>query len=171
MKNTFLRLLAPVLILIPFAAGSAQTIGALVVAHGGDSAWNALVRESVAMLRLSGPVELSFLMGNEASKTRFQDAARRLAARGASEVVAVPLLVSSHSGHYEQIRYLSALTDSLDAVMREHLHHGGIERATSFPAAASRAPASFRISRGCQSVIPATLCCRIQPLPTGFPDG
>ena len=83
------------------------------------------------MLRLSGPVELSFLMGNEAGKTRFQDAAARLAARGAKEVVAVPLLVSSHSGHYEQIRYLSGKTDSLDAVMREHLHHAGIEPASA----------------------------------------
>jgi len=131
MKNRFLRLMAPALILIPFMGTDAQTIGTLVVAHGGDSAWNALVRESVAMLSLSGPVELSFLMGNEASKTRFQDAARRLAARGAKEVVAVPLLVSSHSGHYEQVRYLSGQVDSLDAVMREHLHHAGIERATA----------------------------------------
>jgi sirohydrochlorin ferrochelatase len=131
MKNRLLRLLAPALILIPFIGAGAQTIGTLVVAHGGDSAWNALVRESVAMLRLSGPVELSFLMGNEASRTRFQDAVARLAARGAKEVVAVPLLVSSHSGHYEQIRYLSGHTDSLDAVMREHLHHAGIEPATA----------------------------------------
>ena len=40
----------------------------------------------------------------------------------------VPLLVSSHSGHFEQIRWLAGQTDSLEPVMREHLHHGGIER-------------------------------------------
>jgi sirohydrochlorin ferrochelatase len=106
----------------------AQTVGTLVLAHGGDSIWNATVREGVARVRASGPVEVSFLMGPEARATRFQDAVAKLVARGATEIVAVPLLVSSHSGHYEQIRYLARLTDSLDVVMQEHLHHGGIER-------------------------------------------
>jgi sirohydrochlorin ferrochelatase len=68
-------------------------------------------------------------MGPEASTTRFQDAVGRLVAKGAREVVVVPLLVSSHSGHYEQIRYLARLTDTLDTVMQQHLHHAGIERA------------------------------------------
>ena len=81
------------------------------------------------MVRSDGPVEVSFLMGPEAARTRFQDAVKRLIDRGAKEVRVVPLLVSSHSGHYEQIRYLARLTDSLDIVMREHLHHAGIERA------------------------------------------
>jgi sirohydrochlorin ferrochelatase len=81
------------------------------------------------MVKDAGPVEVSFLMGPEAATTRFQDAVGRLMNKGAEEIAVVPLLVSSHSGHYEQIRYLSRLTDSLDAVMHEHLHHGGIERA------------------------------------------
>jgi sirohydrochlorin ferrochelatase len=67
-------------------------------------------------------------MGPESSRSRFQDAIDKLVTKGAQEVVAVPLLVSSYSGHYEQIRYLARLTDTLDTVMREHLHHGGIER-------------------------------------------
>lgn len=108
--------------------GSPQDVGTIVVAHGGDSIWNGLVKEGVRGLKLAGPVELSFLMGPEAATTRFQDAVERLIARGAKEVSVVPLLVSSHSGHYEQIRYLARLTDTLDVVMREHLHHGGIER-------------------------------------------
>ncbi len=108
---------------------AAQSIGTLIVAHGGDSTWNSLVRQTAGALSLSGPVEVSFLMGPEAQRTRFQDAAARLAQKGVREIVAVPLLVSSHSGHYEQIRYLAGKTDTLDAVMREHLHHGGIERA------------------------------------------
>ncbi len=112
-------------------AAVAQTVGTLVVAHGGDSIWNSLVRAGVRQLRLPGPVEISFLMGPEASRSRFQDAVDKLVTKGAKEVVAVPLLVSSHSGHYEQIRYLARLTDTLDAVMREHLHHGGIERSTA----------------------------------------
>lgn len=111
--------------------GEAQTVGTIVFAHGGDSSWNSLVRATVGQLRLAGPVEVSFLMGPEASLTRFQDAVDRLVKTGATEVVLVPLLVSSHSGHYEQIRFLARLTDSLDAVMREHLHHGGIERSSA----------------------------------------
>ena len=116
------------LALLPKYNASAQTTGTLIVAHGGDSIWNALVRETTRQLRLAGPVEVSFLMGPEAATTRFQDAVARLAQKGVREIVAVPLLVSSHSGHYEQIRYLSGHTDTLDRVMHEHLHHGGIER-------------------------------------------
>ncbi len=112
-------------------AAQSQTVGTIVVAHGGDSIWNAHVREGVAKAQARGPVEVSFLMGPEASTTRFQDAVDNVVSKGATEVVVVPLLVSSHSGHYEQIRYLARLTDSLDVVMREHLHHGGIERPNS----------------------------------------
>jgi sirohydrochlorin ferrochelatase len=107
---------------------TSQSVGTIVVAHGGDSAWNALVRKGVSDAKVAGPIEVSFLMGPEAALTRFQDVVEKLVSRGVREVVAVPLLVSSHSGHYEQIRYLARLTDTLDAVMHEHLHHGGIER-------------------------------------------
>jgi sirohydrochlorin ferrochelatase len=89
------------------------------------------VKETVGKLSVPGPVELSFLMGPEAARTRFQDAVDRVVKRGASHVVVVPLLVSSHSGHYEQVRYLAGKTDSLDQTMQEHLHHAGIHRAST----------------------------------------
>ena len=111
------------------SAASAQAVGTLIVAHGGDSIWNSHVRMGLRDLNVGGPIELSFLMGPEAALTRFQDAVRKLVDRGVTEVVVVPLLIASHSGHYEQIRYLTRLTDSLDATMRMHLQHGGIERA------------------------------------------
>lgn len=129
-RKTILSLITALVVLIQIPSTSAaQSIGTIVVAHGGDSTWNALVRHTAAALGLAGPVEVSFLMGPEAQATRFQDVATRLAQKGVREIVVVPLLVSSHSGHYEQVRYLAGQTDSLDAVMREHLHHGGIERA------------------------------------------
>jgi sirohydrochlorin ferrochelatase len=127
-KTAFALAAACALLPYPVSFAAAQTVGTVVVAHGGDSIWNALVRQTVEQLRLGGPVEISFLMGPEASATRFQDAVARLVQKGSKEIVAVPLLVSSHSGHYEQIRYLAGHTDSLDRVMQEHLHHGGIER-------------------------------------------
>lgn len=110
---------------------TSQVVGTVVVAHGGDSLWNAQVKLGVRKAKLDGPVEVSFLMGPEASKSRFQDAVGRVVKNGASQVVVVPLLVSSHSGHFEQIRYLAGLTDSLSAVMQHHLHHAGIERPTT----------------------------------------
>jgi sirohydrochlorin cobaltochelatase len=106
---------------------SAQT-GTIVIAHGGDSTWNAGVVEAARAANTGGPVEVAFLMGPAAAKSRFQDVVARLEQRGVSRIVVVPMLVSSHSGHYEQIRYLVSLTDSLDEMMHHHLHMSGIER-------------------------------------------
>ncbi|MEW5926050.1 MAG: CbiX/SirB N-terminal domain-containing protein [Gemmatimonadota bacterium] len=110
-------------------AQAAKPVGTLLIAHGGGPAWDAQVQTVASMVNTGGPVEVSFLMGPGAKTHRFQDAARRLAEKGAGEIVVVPLLVSSHSGHYQQIRYLAGQTDSLDAQMHHHLHMGGIERA------------------------------------------
>lgn len=109
----------------------ARTIGTLIVAHGGGPEWNAGVDSVAAQVRLEGPVAVSFLMGPGAAKARFQDMVSELVRRGASEVVVVPMLVSSHSGHFEQIRWLAGETDTLDAEMQHHLHMSGIERSTA----------------------------------------
>jgi len=109
---------------------SAQT-GTIVIAHGGDSLWNAGVIEAARAAQTGGPVEVAFLMGPAAATSRFQEVVARLERGGAQRIVVVPMLVSSHSGHYEQIRYLVSLTDSLDEVMHHHLHHAGIERPTT----------------------------------------
>jgi sirohydrochlorin cobaltochelatase len=86
------------------------------------------VIETAAQVETGGPVEVSFLMGPGATSHRFQDAAARLVEQGATEIVVVPLLVSSHSGHYEQVRYLVGETDELSEVMHHHLHMAGIQR-------------------------------------------
>lgn len=112
------------------AQSPAQT-GTIVIAHGGDSTWNAGVREIAAQAQTGGPVEVSFLMGPGAATARFQDAVAKLDAKGVTRIVVVPLLVSSHSGHYEQIRYLAGEDVQLDETMEHHLHMAGIERATS----------------------------------------
>jgi sirohydrochlorin cobaltochelatase len=107
----------------------ADTIGTLVVAHGADNTWNSLVDSVVSQVRLPGPVGVSFLMGGGARDRRFQDVARALVRKGARRIVVVPLFVSSHSGHYDQLRYLVGQTDSLDEEMLHHLHEAGIGRA------------------------------------------
>lgn len=109
---------------------SAQ-VGTLVIAHGGGPAWDAQVEALVRDVKLDGPVRVSFLMGPGAKTHRFQDAVGELVRQGAKRVVVVPALVSSHSGHYDQIRYLARALDTLDAAMLHHLHEAGIERASA----------------------------------------
>lgn len=107
-----------------------RVVGTLLLAHGGEPSWNAEVERIAREARTGGLLELAYLMGPAAATHRFQDRVARLIAAGATDVVIVPLLVSSHSGHYEQIRYLAGLTDTLDAMMHHHLHMAGLERPT-----------------------------------------
>lgn len=114
-------------------AGIPASTGVLLVAHGGDRGWNAGVDSLAAAVRrsavITGPVGIGFLMGSEAARHRFQDAVDTLTRAGAHRIVVVPLLVSSRSGHYEQIRYLVRATDTLDSAMAVHLRMSGIARA------------------------------------------
>lgn len=114
---------------LPSLAAAQGSVGTLILAHGGDRGWNDQVRAVASEVNTGGPVEISFLMGPEAATHRFQDAAKRLEDAGADRIVVVPLLVSSHSGHYEQIRWLAGETEELDETMHHHLHMAGIERA------------------------------------------
>lgn len=115
-------------VLTMVAPAGAQTVGTIVVAHGGSAEWNAPVLRIAQEARTGGPVEVALLMGEFAPQHRFQDAAARLVERGAERIVVVPLLASSHSGHYDQIRYLAGELDSLSETMMHHLHMAGIER-------------------------------------------
>jgi sirohydrochlorin ferrochelatase len=101
---------------------------AIVVAHGAEAAWNDRVRDAAGLARTGGPVEVAFLMGPEAEARPFQDVVAGLVEGGASEIVVVPLLVSSHSGHYDQLRWLAGEIDSLSAYMAHHLEMAGITR-------------------------------------------
>ncbi|MGQ0646204.1 MAG: sirohydrochlorin chelatase [Gemmatimonadaceae bacterium] len=109
------------------ASHATGAVGTIIVAHGGGPEWNSLVREVALEARLGGPVEVSFLMGPEAATTRFQDLARRMDSQGVSQIVVVPLLVSSHSEHYQQIRYLAGLTDSINHALHSQMGHSGLE--------------------------------------------
>ncbi|HSH44256.1 MAG TPA: CbiX/SirB N-terminal domain-containing protein [Longimicrobiales bacterium] len=110
-------------------AVGAQTTGTIVVAHGGGDDWNAPVLALAEAADTGGPVEVAFLMGDAAPEYRFQDAAEKLVAAGADRIAVVPLLASSHSGHYNQLRYLAGEDIELTDAMRHHLHMAGIERA------------------------------------------
>lgn len=107
------------------------SVGVLIVAHGGGPEWNAMVEQMAREVAVPGPVGVSFLMGPGAAASRLQNVEQDLIQRGAQRIVIVPLLVSSFSGHFEQIRYLARETDSLDAEMLHHLEMAGITRGQS----------------------------------------
>ena len=109
-------------------AAARNTVGTIIIAHGADSTWNSHVFEVAKQVRTGGPVEVGFLMGAGAKAARFQDLVRKLEAQGVREIAVVPLLVSSHSGHYDQIRYLAGEPVELSETMMHHLHMAGIER-------------------------------------------
>lgn len=103
-------------------------VGTVLIAHGGTPEWNAPVLELARRAPTGGPVEVSFLMGELAREYRFQDAVQRLVEQGVTHIAVVPLLASSHSGHYSQIRYLAGELADLDDTMMHHLHMSGIHR-------------------------------------------
>ncbi|HJS47373.1 MAG TPA: CbiX/SirB N-terminal domain-containing protein [Gemmatimonadales bacterium] len=102
--------------------------GVLLLAHGGGPGWNAQVEAVAREVRHAGPVAVSFLVGPGAEAAPFQEVVAGLVARGAREVVVVPVLISSHSGHYEQVRWLAGTVDTLEPMMAHHLELGGIRR-------------------------------------------
>ena len=91
------------------AAAADEPLGVLVVAHGSTAAWNANVEAAVTIMRQHTPSQAAYLMG--AKNRTPQEAYDDLVAAGVQRVVIVPLLVSSYSSHYEQVRFIGRLRD------------------------------------------------------------
>ena len=94
--------------------------------------WNERVTEVVKTVDASTPTEVAFGMASRASIQRAVD---KLAARGVTEIVAVPLFVSSHSSVITSTEYLLGLRaeapkDLAIFAKMDHSSHGA-------PAAAS----------------------------------
>lgn len=104
------------------AGAQSSNVGLLVVAHGADSAWNANVRETVKKLRWNrGPVEVAFLMGDEAKSASWGAALTSLQNANVARVVAVPLMVSTFGSHVDQIRFyageLASMPKELESML------------------------------------------------------
>jgi sirohydrochlorin ferrochelatase len=98
-----------VLLLIAAAvvpATSSADQGILLLAHGGSKEWNARVLDLAQKVDRSRPVEVAFGM---ATRQNIQAAVDRLSARGVTEIVAVPLFVSSWSSVVTSTEYLLGL--------------------------------------------------------------
>jgi sirohydrochlorin ferrochelatase len=80
--------------------------GILLLAHGGNEIWNSNVRDIVTALERDRPAEVAFGM---ATRATIQAAIERLEAKGATEIIAVPLFVSSHSSIVRSTEYLLGL--------------------------------------------------------------
>ena len=80
-----------------------ESKGILLLAHGGSPEWNAQVTRLASDVDRSAPTEVAFGM---ATRANIQGAIDRLQARGATEIVAVPLFVSSWSSVITATEYL-----------------------------------------------------------------
>jgi hypothetical protein len=76
------------------SAPSSSLAGILLLAHGGSKEWNANVEAIAADAGKSQPTEVALGM---ADRTTMQAGIDKLTARGVTQIVAVPLFVSSHS--------------------------------------------------------------------------
>lgn len=86
--------------------------GVLLLAHGGNPPWNENVRALAARVDRDRPTEVAFGM---ATRANIQTAVNALTARGVSEIVAVPLFVSSPSS------VVTSTQDPLGCARRLHL--------------------------------------------------
>ncbi len=106
-------------------AQTAKT-GVLVLAHGGQPQWNERVLDVVRRVDQHHPAEVAFGM---ATRANIQAAVDKLTARGATEIIAVPLFVSSHSSVITSTEYLlgvrkDAPADLAKFAKMNHAAHG-----------------------------------------------
>ena len=124
-----IRLLALVIVAGWPLAVSAQSdagTGILLLAHGGQPQWNERVLDVVRRVDQQQPAEVAFGM---ATRSNIQSAIDKLTARGVTEIVAVPLFVSSHSSVITSTEYLLGLRadapkDLAKFATMNHANHG-----------------------------------------------
>lgn len=93
---------------VPAIAAAQTKTGVLVLAHGGQPQWNERVLDVVRRVDAQQPAEVAFGM---ATRANIQSAIDKLTARGVTEIVAVPLFVSSHSSVITSTEYLLGLRE------------------------------------------------------------
>jgi sirohydrochlorin ferrochelatase len=117
--------------------GRART-GVLLLAHGGSEQWNNNVRALAERVNVDRPVEVAFGM---ATRANIQSAVDALIQRGVTEIVAVPLFVSSHSSVVTSTEYLLGLRAEApkELAALAKMNHGSGHRAGAAASNASHA--------------------------------
>lgn len=103
-----------------FSAGAAVAqpaakSGVLLLAHGGAKEWNERVSSLAGTIATERPIEVAFGM---ATKATIQAGIDKLVAQGVTDIVAVPLFVSSHSSVITSTQYLLGLRDTMPADLK-----------------------------------------------------
>jgi hypothetical protein len=122
------------------SAQGVQATGVLLLAHGGSPQWNGHVMDLAAAIGESQPVEVAFGM---ASRRSIQAGIDRLAQRGVTSIVAVPLFVSSWSSVITSTEYLLGLRSEMprDLAVFAKMDHGAHGAPTADTHAEHGAPA------------------------------
>jgi len=132
--------------LLAFAAlpASADT-GVLLLAHGGRAEWNARVTELAAQVDRQMPTETAFGM---ATRAAMQASIDRLVARGVTEIVAVPLFVSSWSSVITSTEYLLGLRAQAPTALAHHakMDHGQHDAHAADGTAPVKSPVPVRMT-------------------------
>ena len=127
MKSLHRAVLCVLVAAVPASGGQTPSnAGVLLLAHGGAPQWNERVKAVAETVDQSQPAEVAFGMASRAS---IQSAIDRLTARGATEIVAVPLFVSSYSSVITSTEYLlgvrkEAPKDMAIFAKMDHSSHG-----------------------------------------------
>ena len=88
-----------------------EKIGILAIAHGSKSeSWCAPIRDAVENVSLAYPIELGFLE-NVPNET-ISDAVDKLDEENVTKIIAVPMFISSSSGHIAEIEYMLGLRET-----------------------------------------------------------
>lgn len=87
-----------------------SNIGILIMAHGGGTTWNKMVKDAAKPLIEKHPVEFAWGMANFVS---LQKAVDNLEAEEVERIIIVPLFISKHSPILRQAEYLLGLRDEL----------------------------------------------------------
>lgn len=119
MKKIFKKLFL-VCLLISMGDAFAQKTGVLVMAHGGGEEWNEYVRQAAVPLQNQYEVEFAWGMANPVT---LQQGVQSLEEKGVSEIIAVPLFISSYSPIIRQTEYLFGKRDSLADEPMPLMHH------------------------------------------------
>jgi sirohydrochlorin ferrochelatase len=143
MMIRFTRILLCALMLSPSLAwAQSAKPGVLLLAHGGKPEWNERVLDVARRVDDSRPTEVAFGM---ATRANIQAAIDKLTARGVTEIIAVPMFVSSHSSVITSTEFLLGLRKDApkDLAIFAKMNHAshGAPAAEDHSAHAGHAPA------------------------------
>lgn len=134
-------------------SASAPSTGVLLLAHGGSAGWNASVDAVARQVDTDHPTEVAFGM---ATRAAIAGAIERLLARGVTEIVAVPLFVSSHSSVITSTEYLLGLRPDApkDLALFAKMNHGAHAPAAAGPSAGADDPHAAHAAHAAPAAAP-----------------